>query len=73
MTAAARIALVSGGNRGIGYEICRQLAKHGLTVVLAAREAGKGKAAAKALLDEGLPGPPNRWPRRRDLDLPGPY
>ena len=53
MTAAARVALVSGGNRGIGYEICRQLARNGLTVVLTARDAGKGKAALKALADEG--------------------
>jgi NAD(P)-dependent dehydrogenase (short-subunit alcohol dehydrogenase family) len=54
MSAAARVALVSGGNRGIGYEICRQLARDGLTVVLTARDAGKGKAALKALADEGL-------------------
>jgi NAD(P)-dependent dehydrogenase (short-subunit alcohol dehydrogenase family) len=54
MAAAARIALVSGGNRGIGFEICRQLGKKGVSVVLTARDAGKGKAAAKALNDEGL-------------------
>ena len=54
MAAAARIALVSGGNRGIGLEICRRLAKDGLSVVLTARDAAKGKAAARALLDEGL-------------------
>jgi NAD(P)-dependent dehydrogenase (short-subunit alcohol dehydrogenase family) len=52
--AAPRIALVSGGNRGIGFEICRRLAKHGLSVVLTARDAAKGKAAAKALHEEGL-------------------
>ena len=54
MKAAARIALVTGGNRGIGYEICRQLARQGVGVVLTARDSGKGKAAAKALHDEGL-------------------
>ena len=54
MAETARIALVTGGNRGIGLEICRQLAAHGLAVVLGARDASQGKAAAKALQDEGL-------------------
>ena len=54
MSAVARIALVSGGNRGIGFEICRQLARHGVSVVLTARDAAKGKAAVKALHAEGL-------------------
>jgi NAD(P)-dependent dehydrogenase (short-subunit alcohol dehydrogenase family) len=54
MAAAARIALVTGGNRGIGLEICRQLAANGLTVVLTARDAGQGKAAVKALREDGL-------------------
>ncbi|HET7159075.1 MAG TPA: SDR family oxidoreductase [Burkholderiales bacterium] len=54
MASDARIALVSGGNRGIGYAICKALAQHGVSVVLAARDAAKGKAAAKALQGEGL-------------------
>ena len=54
MADTARIALVTGGNRGIGLEICRQLAAQGLAVVLTAREATKGKAAARALQDDGL-------------------
>lgn len=54
MSEAARIALVSGGNRGIGFEICRQLATRGLTVVLTARDSAQGKAAAKALQEEQL-------------------
>ena len=38
-----RVAVVTGGNRGIGLEICRQLAQRGdLRVVLASRDAAKG-------------------------------
>jgi NAD(P)-dependent dehydrogenase (short-subunit alcohol dehydrogenase family) len=44
-----RIAVVTGANRGIGLEICRQLAQAGMHVVLTARDAAKGKAAAKEL------------------------
>jgi NAD(P)-dependent dehydrogenase (short-subunit alcohol dehydrogenase family) len=54
MAAAARVALVSGGNRGIGHAICRALAQAGLTVVLTARDAAKGRAAVKALQEDGL-------------------
>jgi NAD(P)-dependent dehydrogenase (short-subunit alcohol dehydrogenase family) len=49
-----RIALVTGGNRGIGFEVCRQLARQGIRVVLAARDAAKGEAAAATLRQEGL-------------------
>jgi NAD(P)-dependent dehydrogenase (short-subunit alcohol dehydrogenase family) len=42
MQHAARVALVTGANRGIGLEIARQLAGHGLTVVLGARDAKSG-------------------------------
>ena len=44
-----RIAVVTGGNRGIGLEVCRQLAGKGLRVLLTSRDAGKGEAAAAAL------------------------
>src|SRR5262245_44677178 len=48
-----KVALVTGGNRGIGFEVSRQLAKKGLEVALAARDAKKGEAAAAKLRDEG--------------------
>ena len=44
-----KIALVTGGNRGLGYETCRQLAQLGLTVLLSARDLSKGKSAAYQL------------------------
>ncbi|MEO8038023.1 MAG: SDR family oxidoreductase [Betaproteobacteria bacterium] len=47
-----RVAVVTGGNKGIGYEICRQLARKGLRVVLAARDEKKG-TAANSLAKEG--------------------
>jgi NAD(P)-dependent dehydrogenase (short-subunit alcohol dehydrogenase family) len=48
-----RVAVVTGGNRGIGLEICRQLAAAEFTVVLTARDEKKGLAAAQALAKEG--------------------
>jgi len=48
-----RIALVTGANRGIGLEATRQLALKGITVLLGARDAARGEAAAEALRNEG--------------------
>ncbi|MBI5878859.1 MAG: SDR family NAD(P)-dependent oxidoreductase [Chloroflexi bacterium] len=48
-----RVALVTGGNRGIGYEVCRQLAANSLQVVLGARRAADGRRAADALRASG--------------------
>jgi NAD(P)-dependent dehydrogenase (short-subunit alcohol dehydrogenase family) len=41
------VALVTGGNRGIGLEVCRQLADRGYAVVLGSRDEAKGQAAAR--------------------------
>lgn len=49
----ARIAIVTGANRGIGFETCRQLGRLGYRVILTSREAAKGRAAAEALHREG--------------------
>jgi NAD(P)-dependent dehydrogenase (short-subunit alcohol dehydrogenase family) len=44
-----KIALVTGANKGIGLETARQLAQRGATVLIGARDAGRGEAAAKSL------------------------
>lgn len=49
MGSAARRALVTGGNRGIGFAIARGLKATGLTVVIGARDAGAGRTAAAEL------------------------
>ena len=43
------IALVTGGNRGIGLEVCRQLADLNMTVILGSRDAAKGERAGGRL------------------------
>ena len=54
MDTEKKIALVTGGNRGLGFETCLQLAQLGLTVILSARDITKGEVAVKHLLDKGL-------------------
>jgi NAD(P)-dependent dehydrogenase (short-subunit alcohol dehydrogenase family) len=49
-----KVALITGANKGLGFEMARQLGKAGVTVVLAARDSQKGEAAAGKLRGEGL-------------------
>ncbi len=43
------VTLITGANKGLGYETARQLIKHGHTVYLGARDVGRGEAAASEL------------------------
>jgi NAD(P)-dependent dehydrogenase (short-subunit alcohol dehydrogenase family) len=49
-----KIALITGANKGLGFEMARQLGHAGVRVVLAARDPQKGQAAAEKLQGEGL-------------------
>jgi carbonyl reductase 1 len=48
------VAVVTGANRGIGLALAARLGEHGITVVLTARDAERGEAAAAALRARGL-------------------
>ncbi len=52
--ATNRIALITGGNKGIGFETAKQLARQGVTVLIGARDEARGEAAAEALRKEHL-------------------
>jgi NAD(P)-dependent dehydrogenase (short-subunit alcohol dehydrogenase family) len=50
-----KIALVTGGNRGIGFGLCRALAEKGYRVILTARNEKSGREKAQELISQGLP------------------
>jgi (+)-neomenthol dehydrogenase len=52
----SRLAVVTGGNRGIGFAICKQLAINGIKVVLASTDEKRGLEAVEKLKDLTLPG-----------------
>ncbi|KAK9094648.1 hypothetical protein Scep_026117 [Stephania cephalantha] len=54
VSATKRCAVVTGGNKGIGYEVCRQLASNGVLVVLTARDEKRGNEAVESLKGSGL-------------------
>jgi NAD(P)-dependent dehydrogenase (short-subunit alcohol dehydrogenase family) len=49
-----KVALVTGANKGIGYEIARGLGESGVTVLVGARDGQRGAVAAEKLAAEGI-------------------
>ena len=50
----SKIAVVTGANKGLGLETCRQLASRGLTVILCSRDREKGQAALDRISAPGM-------------------
>jgi 3-oxoacyl-[acyl-carrier protein] reductase len=69
-TLAERVAIVTGGNRGIGLAIARLLAEDGASVVVSGRDAARLDAAVKELESLGAPalGVPADATKREDAD-----
>ena len=53
-SSSPRIALITGGNKGLGLETARQLGKQGITVLIGARDAKRGADAVQILAKEGI-------------------
>jgi NAD(P)-dependent dehydrogenase (short-subunit alcohol dehydrogenase family) len=54
MEPSAKVAVVTGANRGMGLSTCRELTLRGYRVILTSRDQARGKQAVQALAQQGL-------------------
>jgi NAD(P)-dependent dehydrogenase (short-subunit alcohol dehydrogenase family) len=66
-----KVALITGANKGLGFEIARQLGQQGVTVVLGARDKAKAEEAAKKLKAEGVDAHAVKLDVTREADVAG--
>ncbi len=65
---AGKIALVTGGARGLGLEVCLRLAELGAHAIVGARDAAQGEAVAATLRERGLAASSLRLDITREAD-----
>ena len=54
MLDSKKIALITGANKGIGFEIARQLGAQGINVLVGTRDQTRGDEAARRLQSDGI-------------------
>ena len=69
MSTDKKVALITGGNKGIGLETARQLGKLGVTVLIGVRDEAKGEAAVAELKKDGV----EALAVKLDMDNPADY